>query len=185
LLILFFRLGLNLPESGWVIFALPILFQILVNLGNLAFWPLANRMFNVRQGKRLFGLVGSGQWLAIVLTGFLMPVLVAWLGIENLLLLGAACAGGALLVNLHITRSFSTQLASAEPQPAAKRRQPVGQAPARPAYSLQAALYRVDLCHRAAMVAGVFFLDNFFCSATAAQYRIPRKWRSSSASSLA
>ena len=165
-LILLFRLGLNLPDASWVIFALPILFQILVNLGNLAFWPLANRMFNVRQGKRLFGLVGSGQWLAIVLTGFLMPLLVAWLGTENLLVLGAACAAGALLVNLYITRSFSAQLASAEqPAPASRR------APARPAPSLFGQRY-ILLIFAIVLLwwLAFFFIDNLFYSQAAAQF---------------
>jgi HEAT repeat protein len=166
LLILFFRLGLNLPNSSWVIFALPIMFQILVNLGNLAFWPLANRMFNVRQGKRLFGLVGSGQWLAIVLTGFMMPVLVAWLGTENLLLLGAVSAGGALLVNLYITRSFSAQLTSGEPPPPSSRR-----APPRPASNLFRQRY-VLLIFAIVLLwwLAFFFLDNLFYGAAAARY---------------
>jgi hypothetical protein len=117
-LVIGFRLGLGISGADWIVFALPILFQILVNLGNLSFWPLAGRLFNVRQGKRLFGLVGSGQWIAIVLTGFLIPILVAWIGTVNLLILGAVSLIGALVVNRAITRVYATELQAKTEEPA-------------------------------------------------------------------
>src|SRR5512136_2634069 len=36
-----FWLGLSAVPGAVLIFALPILFQVLINLGNLSFWPLA------------------------------------------------------------------------------------------------------------------------------------------------
>src|SRR5258708_30969628 len=75
---LLFGVGLTVTNARWLIFALPVLFQIVLNFGNLAFWSLAGRIFNLRQGKRLFGLVGAGQWIAFVIMGFLMPTIVAW-----------------------------------------------------------------------------------------------------------
>ncbi len=64
-----FRLGLALTGAKWLVFALPILFRVLTALGNLEFWSLANRLLNVRQGKRLFGLIGTGQWIAAASPG--------------------------------------------------------------------------------------------------------------------
>ena len=66
----------------------------------------------MRQGKRLFGLVGAGQWIAIVITGFLMPAIVAWLGLANLLWLAAISLAGALATLLTITRLFRNALAA-------------------------------------------------------------------------
>jgi AAA family ATP:ADP antiporter len=105
-----FRLGLALSGAGWLVFSLPVLFQVLVNLGNIEFWTLAGRLFNVRQGKRLFGLVGSGLWMAIVITGFLIPTLVVWVGTANLLLLAAGAMVGALGLLLYIIRAFADRL---------------------------------------------------------------------------
>lgn len=102
-----FWLGLSVAPGAVLIFTLPILFQLLINLGNLSFWPLAGRLFTVRQSKRLFGIVGSGQWLAIVITGFLIPVIVRLIGTTNLLLLAAGGLLGALVTMLVITRTFS------------------------------------------------------------------------------
>jgi HEAT repeat protein len=109
-LILGFRFGLEMKSTRWLVFALPILFQILVIFGNLEFWTLAARLFNVRQSKRLFGVIGAGLWLAIVLTGLLIPLLVAWLGTVNLLFLSAAAVAGALGLMHYTTRSYSGKL---------------------------------------------------------------------------
>ena len=47
--------------------------------------------FGESQGKRLFGMIGSGQWIAVVATGFLMGPLSAAIGTQNLL--GLVLAG--------------------------------------------------------------------------------------------
>jgi ATP:ADP antiporter, AAA family len=162
-----FRLGLSLPNSRGVVFALPILFQILVNLGNLTIWPLAGRLFNVRQAKRLFGLVGAGMWVAIVLTGFLMPALVAWIGIPNLIVLSALSLGGALAVNIYLTRSFAGSLAAQEvPQTtsAGKTESDSIAGLLRNRYVMLIFLLIV------AWWLGFFFLDNLFYDRAAAQF---------------
>jgi HEAT repeat protein len=51
-----------------------IAFDVLWVLQSLEFWGLAGRIFNVRQAKRLFGLIGAGEMLAMVLGGALMPL---------------------------------------------------------------------------------------------------------------
>jgi ATP:ADP antiporter, AAA family len=109
-MLLFFWAGLNLFPADWLIFLLPVVFQIVVNFGIMAFWPLSNRLFTVRQGKRLFGLIGSGQWLAIVSTGFLMGPISTVFGTANLLALGVAGLLGALLLLVKIARSFPQEL---------------------------------------------------------------------------
>ena len=166
-LVVVFRLGLALPGASWVVFALPILFQILVNLGNLAVWPLAGRLFNVRQAKRLFGLVGAGMWVAIVLTGFLMPPLVAWLGTANLIVLSALSLAGALAVTIYLTRSYAGPLSAQET--------PRSAAQGKTASDSIAGLLRnryVMLIFLLVVVwwLGFFFLDNLFYDRAAAQF---------------
>ncbi len=107
-----------LLHAAWVVFLLPVLFQVLVNFGLLAFWPLANRLFNVRQGKRLFGLIGSGQWVAIVATGFLMGPLSSAIGTHNLMGLALAGLVGALVLVWSITRTYRAEVSSVGAQPA-------------------------------------------------------------------
>src|SRR5689334_4219881 len=64
-----FRVGLALIPSKWLALALPIWTQTLINLAVLAFWTLAADIFDVRQGKRLFGLLNAGSWLSYVVAG--------------------------------------------------------------------------------------------------------------------
>jgi ATP:ADP antiporter, AAA family len=91
-----FWLGLASPLARGFIFLLPLWFQVLINLANLAVWSLAGRIFDVRQGKRLFALVGAGNWIANIIGGFLVPLLIGWIGTRNLLLCAAISVGGGL-----------------------------------------------------------------------------------------
>ena len=59
-----FAAGLRLLGAGWLIFALMLWYWALEYLGSLEFWALAGRLFNVQQGKRLFGPIGSGELVA-------------------------------------------------------------------------------------------------------------------------
>jgi HEAT repeat protein len=114
LVIFAFRFGLILPANRWVIFGMPILFQVLINFGNLTFWSLAGRLLHVRQAKRLFGLVGGGQWAAIFITGFLIPILVPRIGTANLFVLAAASIALVFLILTTLTRAFSSLLKAPE-----------------------------------------------------------------------
>ncbi len=159
-------LGLTLGAGDWLIFILPILFQVVVNLGNLEFWGLAARLYDVRQGKRLFGLVGAGQWLAIVLTGLLIPLLVGWMGTSNLLIFSVIGLAGAILFLGVITRHNAARLAG---ESAPSRKQAAVQKESTP--SLFRNRYALLIF---ALVTlwwlAFFFLDNIFYDRAAAQY---------------
>lgn len=108
-------LGLNSPFTHIVSFLLPTLFQIVINLGNLIVWPLAGRLFDFRQGKRLFPLLGAGTWLANLIGGLLIAPLVAWMGATNLLLLAVANVGIAYLVFRQINKIYLYGAATSSP----------------------------------------------------------------------
>ena len=59
-------LGLNTGTG--LIFALPLLFEVLYMLFSLQFIALLTRLLNVRQTKRLSGLTRSGEFLAEMVT---------------------------------------------------------------------------------------------------------------------
>ena len=119
-----FWLALTLGGGRPVTFALPILFQTAVSLGQLAFWSLAARLFTLRQSKRLFGPIGGGMWVAIVLTGFLLPAIVRAIGTTNLLLRSTAGFAGALSLLVYITGGHRAALDVVEPTPAAPGEKP-------------------------------------------------------------
>lgn len=81
-----FRLGLLNSETNWVIFLLPVWYNVMWALMNLAFWGLAGRLFDVRQGKRLFGLLTGGKKIGEFTSGFLTPFVVVLVNGTNLLI---------------------------------------------------------------------------------------------------
>lgn len=99
------RIGLAFTTSKWLLLALPIWSQTLVNITVTAFWTLAGNIFDVRQGKRIFGLMNAGSWLAYVIMGPLTTPLVNALGTENLYLIIAACLLVAFFLQQAVIRS--------------------------------------------------------------------------------
>jgi len=64
-------------------------------------WTFANMVFDTRQARRLFGLIGSGASLGAIAGGLLARELVAGMGTINLLLvLAALIALAAVVVNM-------------------------------------------------------------------------------------
>ena len=99
------RVGLAFTNSKWLLLALPIWSQTLVNITVTAFWTLAGNIFDVRQGKRIFGLMNAGSWLAYVVMGPFTTPLVNLLGTENLYLVIAACLLIAFFLQQAIIRA--------------------------------------------------------------------------------
>ncbi len=98
-----YRLGLA-SANRTLLFTLPIYDGVVSTLMYMAFWNLLGRLYNLQQGKRLFGLFGAGQEVATIASGFLVPVVVPLIGTVNLLW-GAIVAGaGALTLLLMIIR---------------------------------------------------------------------------------
>ncbi len=106
-----FRLGLGMTAARWLTFALPIWYEVLWTLTNLEFFGLAGRLFNVRQAKRLSGLIGAGGQVAIIVGGLLAPLVVALIGTPNLLLVAAASMAGVVILLLSTFRSYADHLA--------------------------------------------------------------------------
>ncbi|MEZ4862409.1 MAG: Npt1/Npt2 family nucleotide transporter [Caldilineaceae bacterium] len=102
-----YRAGLGMTGARWLLFSLPIWHGVINILLYMAFWNLVGRLFNLQQGKRLFGLFGAGQQVANLGVGILIPTLVAWVGAANLLFVAICAGGGALYFLLIIARHFA------------------------------------------------------------------------------
>ncbi len=106
------RFGLTAGSQRWLIFLLPVWADILWVLTNLEFWGLAGRLFDVRQGKRLFGLLTGGKQAGEIAGGLLVPTAVAVAGAPNLFLIAAVALAVTLLSLIHIVRTFGNVLIS-------------------------------------------------------------------------
>lgn len=98
------RVGWGLAPSKWLALALPVWTQTLINLAVLAFWTLAADIFDVRQGKRLFGLLNAGSWLSYVAAGPFTGVIASSLGTANLYFIIAACLAAGLALQSLVLR---------------------------------------------------------------------------------
>jgi HEAT repeat protein len=105
-----FYLLLTLSSAPWLVLALNVWYWIIVSLSTIALWSLAGQLFDVRQGKRLFGLIGAGMMLAAVVGGATLPWLIPLIGTLNLLLLAVLGMLAALIVLLSIIRHYGSQL---------------------------------------------------------------------------
>jgi ATP:ADP antiporter, AAA family len=94
---------------GWSFY----LFYVWVNLYGLMatslLWLLANVVFNPREARRLFGVIGTAGIAGSIIGGALTSAIVGRVGTENLLLVCAALLGGCLgLLRLVPVRGSAT-----------------------------------------------------------------------------
>lgn len=117
---------LALWPSPVLAFLLPVWFEAFCMLLPLALWAMASRLFTVRQGKRLFGIVASGIPLGFIAGGLLTrPISTAWGGVG---LLAASTAGLAvtLLLAAVASRRFRARfVGTAAPSRMAAKRNPL------------------------------------------------------------
>lgn len=104
------RYLLNITEAKWALFVLPVWFEMVTMLGGLGFFTLINRLFNVRQGKRLIGVVRMTMWLAQIGSGLVIPLLVAIVGTVNLFLFAAVSTSISLTFLLNVLRQYGYRL---------------------------------------------------------------------------
>jgi HEAT repeat protein len=156
--------ALRTSSPRWVIFLLPAWFLGLVTLTNLAFWGLAGTTYDVRQSKRLYGLIGSGNWIAAIVVGIGVTPIVANFGTEALFLVAAVSIVIALGVQVLIFQLKSANIASTSTIKEAQR------APA----TLVALLNNRYILAVLGLVVvwwlSFYFIDNIFFERAAIQY---------------
>jgi AAA family ATP:ADP antiporter len=74
----------------------------------MSIWGLFGQLFDTRQAKRLFGLIGAGEFAADIVAGFITPVLVSAIGSINLILVAALGLFGSVVFTILISRAFSS-----------------------------------------------------------------------------
>jgi len=88
------RLLVMSTNAGWVAFMAGMSFDVIFFLTGMGYWALAGMLCDVRQSKRLFPLIGSGEWIVMVVGGFATPWIVSLIGTANLFWVAAAGMGG-------------------------------------------------------------------------------------------
>jgi len=112
------RGGFFLTEAKWPIFLLFVMMGPLNILALLGFWGTSGRLFTLRQGKRLFGLLDTGQIVGIILASYAIPVILSFqFATVDLLYISSASILVALLFQLILSAkvSFEPKTETAEP----------------------------------------------------------------------
>lgn len=108
-------LSYNYIEADHVNFAQFIMFGPLFILAIVAYWGGANRIYNLRQGKRLFGIIDSGVIFGIIISSVFVPLIPYFLGdfpLEYLLYISTGSIFIATLLQFVITSKFDLNSAN-------------------------------------------------------------------------
>ncbi|GAB4116223.1 MAG: hypothetical protein Fur005_38360 [Roseiflexaceae bacterium] len=62
-------------QATWAIAILPIWFRIFNAQSSVLFWGLAGQLLNIRQAKRLYGIIGTGDNISRVAGYGVVPLL--------------------------------------------------------------------------------------------------------------
>lgn len=118
---------LGISHARWLIFLLPVWELATINLGNIVVWSLVGQLLNVRQSKRLVGLIGSGRWLAAIVGGFLVPVLLTQVGTTHLLLISSAGLLAALVMYISLLKRYHSDIQTPAHSPRQRKTEPASQ----------------------------------------------------------
>ena len=91
-----------------VIFSVFVMLGPLNILAMLGFWGTTGRLFTLRQGKRLFGLVDAGLIIGVIISCYAIPVLLSFnFESHNILLISALSIFMAAVVQMVIGKKFT------------------------------------------------------------------------------
>lgn len=91
----------------WVIWLVFIMMGPLNILAILGFWGTVSRLFTLRQGKRLFGLIDAGLIIGIILSSYAIPLLLTMnFKAHNILLISAGAVFTGSIIQMVIGSRF-------------------------------------------------------------------------------
>ncbi|MGB3801566.1 MAG: Npt1/Npt2 family nucleotide transporter, partial [Lewinella sp.] len=100
---LFMRIPLARPTIAIVLYLWTAIFGV---LAASQFWMMASFVFDVRQAKRLFGLIGAGAIAGGITGGYITSLLAQEIGARNLILVAAALLVPCLILSVIIWRRY-------------------------------------------------------------------------------
>ncbi len=86
-------------DSAWFLYAFYIWVAIFGVITGTQFWLLANEIYNAREAKRLFGLIGAGAISGGIFGGYLTSYLAPRLSTENMIFL---CIGFLMICQIFV-----------------------------------------------------------------------------------
>jgi ATP/ADP translocase/HEAT repeat protein len=112
--VLLFSLSEYFFPFRWLSFLMYIWIRAFTFIGAIVFWILAGRLFNLRQGKRLFGLISSGEVISDIIGFFSIPLLLQFISASDLIFIAFIALVFCIGILTYITKVFSSELTSSD-----------------------------------------------------------------------
>jgi len=108
--VLAISIGVYAFDSSWITFVMYTWVRVMVYITLVNFWGVAGRLFNVRQGKRIFALISIGEVVSYMIGYLSIPLILKFLNTPNLLFLASLSLFICLIMVLIIFATFKDQL---------------------------------------------------------------------------
>lgn len=145
-------------------------FDLLWVLQSLEFWGLAGHVFTVRQAKRLFGVIGAGEVVAMIVGGAAIPFFLRFISTLDLYFLAAASSIASLFVMRWIVttraRAEAAQISQSQDSSEVEERRSVREM-TRDRYLL------LTFVLAAVTIFTLYYIDNAFYKAAEGRYTDP------------
>jgi len=112
--VLIFYQSLLIGDPRWTAFGVLVWYSVLFALLSVELWGAAGRLFTLQQGKRLFGLVATGEIVASTIGGFATPLFMQLNGTPSLLLVSCGGLVFCLVFVGVMVRHYGDRLAGGE-----------------------------------------------------------------------
>ncbi len=100
-----FRIGVSVGLPDWFLYLMVAWYYVLYLLGNLEFWGLSALLFDIRQSKRLFGIISAGDIPAKLIGYFSAYLIVPLIGTADVLWIAMAVMSISLVFWYRLQRS--------------------------------------------------------------------------------
>jgi hypothetical protein len=107
--VLAISIGVWAFDTAWLAFIMYTWVRVMVYITLVNFWGLAGRLFNIRQGKRIFGLISAGEVISIIIGYFSIPLILKVLKVSDLLFLASISLFICVVVVITVFRTFKEQ----------------------------------------------------------------------------
>lgn len=104
------RFGISESPSGWFLYLMVAWYYVLYLLSNLGFWGLSSLLFDIRQSKRLFGIISAGDIPAKILGYFSAYMIVPYIGSANMLYISLVSIGLSMIFCYRLSRAGKLDL---------------------------------------------------------------------------
>ena len=105
------RAGYFFSDTKWLAFGLFVMMGPLNIVAIVGFWGTVSRIFDLRQGKRLFGIIDMGQVFGVIICSWAIPFMVVkGFKVNNLLYISAISVFISFILQMIIGTTYKAQL---------------------------------------------------------------------------